>query len=109
MQKRHPLYSWAFLARGVFAVKSGNLASFSSCVMRRLGAMVALVVTLMGTAWAQTTPSTSEIGTIQARALAGDAAYQVALGRMYMDGRGVPQDASQGVLWRGLGRCQSSG
>ena len=98
------------LLGGVLVVRRlrcGPVGSGGTHMMRRLGTTVALVVTLMGAAWAQTTPSTSEIGTIRARALAGDAAYQVALGRMYMDGRGVPQDASQGVMW--LGKAADQG
>lgn len=69
--------------------------------MRDLETAVVLVLVLMGTAWAQTTPSASELRTIQTRASAGDATAQVELGRMYMNGRGVPQDASQGVMWLG--------
>ena len=98
------------LLGGVLVVRRlrcGPVGSGGTHMMRRLGTTVALVVTLMGAAWAQTTPSTSEIGTIRARALAGDAAYQVALGRMYMDGRGVPLDVSQGVMW--LGKAADQG
>jgi TPR repeat protein len=78
-----------------------RVGSEGTHMMRHLGNILALFVTLMATAWAQTTPSAQEIRTIQTRASAGDAAAQVELGRMYLDGRGVPPDASQGAMWLG--------
>ena len=72
-----------------------------------VGLLVCIVLMTCAPSWAQTTPSTPEVTTIRARASAGDAAAQVELGRMYMDGRGVPQDASQGVMW--LGKAAEQG
>jgi len=43
-----------------------------------------------------------EIDALRARAEQGDAPAQFALGVMYAEGRGVPQDDAEAVRWYGL-------
>ena len=45
---------------------------------------------------------TPEIDALRARAEQGDAPAQLALGVMYAEGRGVPQDDAEAVRWYGL-------
>ena len=66
--------------------------------MKPLVAAVAVLVALAVGAQAQT----PEIDALRARAEQGDAPAQFALGVMYAEGRGVPQDDAEAVRWYGL-------
>lgn len=65
-------------------------------MMTHLLRVAVAVLLLTGVASAQTA---QEVAALRKAAQAGDAASQVSLGRMYLDGKGVPLDMSQGVMW----------
>lgn len=65
-------------------------------MMTHLLRVAVAVLLLAGVASAQTA---QEVAALRKAAQAGDAASQVSLGRMYLDGKGVPLDMSQGVMW----------
>ena len=48
---------------------------------------------------AQDTPSAQELADLRARAEAGDTSAQFRIGVMYVEGRGVPEDAVEAAAW----------
>lgn len=69
--------------------------------------LVRVVVALLLLAGVASAQTAQEVAALRKQAQAGDAASQVSLGRMYLDGKGVPLDMSQGVMW--LGKAAEQG
>ena len=69
--------------------------------------LVRVVVALLLLAGVASAQTAQEVAALRKQAQAGDAASQVSLGRMYLNGEGVPLEMSQGVMW--LGKAADQG